>query len=85
MTREKSLPLWKLLKDNADQIKVVSGVVVAVFVLYQYCANQWQDRTNKTLDLVKDYNSEQFSLTGDFAALGPYGIQDLVPEFKERD
>jgi hypothetical protein len=44
--------VWRALGENAEQIKITAGLLVALFVLTEYLDKQWNDRINRSLGYV---------------------------------
>ena len=50
--------LWQALDRHSEPIKILSGLIVGLFVLFEYLDRQANDRINRALDYVRIYRSQ---------------------------
>lgn len=56
--RRFGISLWQALDRHAEPIKILSGLIVGLFVLFEYLDRQEDDRINRALDYVRIYRSQ---------------------------
>jgi hypothetical protein len=56
--RRFGISLWQALDRHAEPIKILSGLIVGLFVLFEYLDRQEDDRVNRALDYVRIYRSQ---------------------------
>jgi hypothetical protein len=56
--RRFGISLWQALDRHAEPIKILSGLFVGLFVLFEYLDRQEADRVNRALDYVRIYRSQ---------------------------
>ena len=84
--RRFGISLWQALDRHAEPIKILSGLIVGLFVLFEYLDRQEDDRINRALDYVRIYRSQDLMdarFSYDPAISHVAGEHQLLPQLRE--
>lgn len=71
--------MWSWFGRNEVQIKIIFAIVAAMYVVFEYRMNVWDDKISRTLDYIKQYNSGEILEAS--VSLNSFWISDEATNF----